>query len=250
MKRVPVMCLVGLFFLYTANISCTFSGGDIILPDISNLSIKSVSTFVPGDSVTVTLYSSSLLAGSYIVYYSLSGANVIAKDTAIFNLNDSIATFTTPALTNPGNTTLFISEITSSSGGNATVMKNNTITFSDSIGLMTAKINDTGSYRVTHVTATLAGTLLTIKGINWNSMATITLNVENYTGSTGTINFNAGNTTSDNGNALYSTKTKTDSSQHGIIIITNTAPLITGTFSYTNKDSSTISSGTFSCPAP
>lgn len=248
MGRGFLLCLATLSIVYIPG--CTLTGGNIILPDIASLSIKSISTFVPGDSATVTLYSSTLTPGPYLLHYNLSGANVSNGDTAIVYLNDSIATFSTHMLANPGNTTLTLTMITNSSGGYATLSKNNTKTFTDSIGLMTATFNDTGAYKAMHVTASLAGNVLTIQGTYWKPLTTITLNIANYTHATGTIYFNAGDITNADGNALYTTPAKTDSSQHGIITITNAAPLLSGTFSFTNKDSSTISSGTFSCAAP
>lgn len=250
MRKALLLCLITLSFACVTNTGCTLTGGNIILPDVASLTIRSVSTFVPGDSATVTLYSYTLTPGPYLLHYNLSGANVSNGDTAIVYLNDSIATFSTHLLANPGNTTLTLTMITNSSGGYATLSKHNTMTFSDSIGLMTATFNDTGAYKAMHVTATLTGTLLTIQGTYWKPLTTVTLNVDNYAHTTGPVYFNAHDITNANGNALYTTPTKTDSSQHGVITITNTTPLITGTFSFTNKDSSTISSGTFSCVAP
>ena len=249
MRKVSLLCVV-ILCIYVVNIGCTLTGGNIILPDVASLSIKSVSTFVPGDSATVVLYSSSLTSGPYLLHYNLTGANVVTGDTAIVILSDSIATFSTHMLANPGNTTLTLTMLTNTSGGYATLSKNNTKTFTDSIGLMTATYNDTGAYSAIHVTATLTGSSLTIQGTYWKPLDIITLNISNYTHSTGSVYFNKSDLTNANGSAIYNIPGKVDSSQHGVITITSTTPLITGTFSFTNKDSSKISNGTFSCVAP
>ena len=244
MRKILVLYIWILFFVCIANTGCTLTGGDIILPDISNLSITSVSTFIPGDSATVMMYSSSLTPGPYLVHYKLTGANVLSGLTAVVYINNDTGSFMTAVLDSPGNTTLTITEITTPSNGNAAISKNNTKTFTDSIGLMTAKINDTGSYRAMHVTATLIGTTLTIKGVFWNPLKTITISALSYTPGTGPDNYNI------YGNATYSIPGKVDTSQYGVISISNNSTIISGTFSFTNKDSTKVTSGTFSCAAP
>ncbi len=244
MRKVLILYIGVLFFVYMANTGCTLTGGDIILPDISSLSITSVSTFIPGDSATVMMYSSSLTPGPYLVHYKLTGANVSSGLTAVVYINNDTGSFTTSVLDSPGNTTLTITEITTPSNGNANITKNNSKTFTDSIGLMTAKINDTGAYRAMHVTATLTGPTLTIKGVLWSPLKTITISVFSYIPNTGPDNYNI------YGNATYSTPGKTDTSAYGVISISNNSTVISGMFSFTNKDSTKVTSGTFSCAAP
>ena len=243
MKKVFVLWLVLLFFAYDANTGCTLSGGDIVLPNISSLKIQSISTFVAGNPVTVILYSSSLNPGTYVLHYRLDGANVFTGDTAVVNMYNDSGSFSTPVLANPGNTTLTLTEITTSSGGNAWV--SDSATFSDSIGLMTANTNTSaGAFRAIHVTATLTGTLLSIRGICWKPLDTVSLNIDNYTNAAGTFTINTA------GDAIYSIPKKRDSAAYGVITVLQTSPLLKGTFSFTNKDSSKVSAGTFSCAAP
>ena len=243
MKKVWVFWMAIAVLAFAAGSSCTLSGGSIILPDISNLTIQSLSTFVPGDSVLVKLHSISLTPGTYEIHYSLSGANVAPGQLVeVSMLNDS-GSFYTPPMANAGITTLTITEVTSPSGGNAST--NIVKTFSDSTGLMASAISVAGSgFSAQDVKATLTGTLLTIKGTLWKPLETVTLNINNYAHATGSFALNTG------GNAIYSIPTKIDSSVYGVVNITATAPLLTGTFSFTCKDSTRLSSGTFSCVAP
>jgi hypothetical protein len=241
MKITGAFWFLLLFTLLLNNTGCTFAGGDIVLPDISSLNIQRVSTFVAGDPVTVTLYSSSLNPGTYMVRYKLSGANVLASDSATVLMYNDSGSFTTPALPNPGNTTLTLTEITTSSGGNAWI--SNTVTFSDSLGLMTANVSS-GTFRAIHVVAALSGTSMTLYGIQWKPLDTMLLTIDNFAMAPGTYDLNT------DGYGLYSVPGKRDSSQHGVVTVTTAAPFLTGTFSFTNKDSTKVVAGVFSCVAP
>jgi len=243
MKKAGTFLVAMILMVAIANTGCTLSGGDIVLPNVANLSIQSLSTFVPGDSVLVTLYSTTLIPGAYEIHYSLGGANVANGQTAEVNLLNDTCSFYTIVMANAGISSLTITEITNSSGGNAStdVYK----TFSDSTGQMASAISVAGSgFSAQDVNATLTGTLLTIKGTYWKPLETITLNIDNYTHSTGSYTLNAG------GTAIYTIPGATDSSVDGVVNITATSPLLTGTFSFTCKDSTRLSSGTFSCVAP
>ena len=269
MKKSLLLCLLALSVTCTTNTGCIKSpdggGTNISLPDLSSFSVAA-STFVQGASAIISIASSSLGSGTFTVNYSLSGANNLVNQVATLIMNGGNGTFSTPALNNVNaGTTITINSISNSAGGSANPTGNNVQTFSDSSGLMTATMTGTGggptTFRGTHVTASLAGSLLSIDGVVWTPwLTTITLYIDNYTNTIGTTQFNSNDlsptsiTSTFNGSASYGVAGNglaiSDLSQHGKITITSTAPLITGTFSYTNSDSSVINSGSFSCPAP
>ena len=160
-----------------------------------------------------------------------------------------------------GNVSITINSISNTSGS-SNVTSNNTKTFSDSTGLMTGSYTPPGgsaqSLRATHVMASIAGNLLTIDCVIWTpNLTTVTLYNDIYAGSTGSVSFNSndlsmsGPTSTFNGSASFgvagSSGVISDLSEHGTITINTTAPLLTGTFTYTNQDSSVVA-GSFSCP--
>jgi hypothetical protein len=259
MKKTFVILLTCTVLMFTANTGCVKSSNPTnpvsALPDLANFLLQGASTFVAGAASTISINSSSLGAGTFTVNYNLSGANIASGLTAAMTMVGSSGTFQTPALANAGNTNITINSI-SNSGGSAPVTSNNTFVFTDSTGLLTCNVGS-HAYRAMDVHATLAGSMLTIHSVYWDPLATVTLYVDYWTHTAGTTLFNsndlsfAGNNTSTfNGNAVYN-GTSILPSQHGVITITSTGPtLITGTFSFTAQDSSVISSGNFSCPAP
>ena len=171
-------------------------------------------------------------------------------------LNGGNGTFSTPTLTGvSAATTITINSITNSAGGSATPTTGNTTTFSDSSGLMTATITGTSgpsSFRGIHVNALLAGPNLQIVGVVWSPLTQISLHVLDYLGSALTTPFDITNP-STNGGATYQVSSSSslinDVGQTGTITITNTSPLLTGTFTFTNQDASVVT-GSFSCKAP
>ena len=268
MKKSLILCLASLLLAFsTANMGCIKgTGTNISLPDLSNFSIQSIGTFVKGASTLVSLASSTLGNGTFSVNFSLTGANTLLNQIASLTVNGNTATFSTPVLNGSGATTITINSI-SNSAGSTTVSSNNSMVFYDSTGLMTATTAGIGggptSFRATHVTASLAGTLLSIDGVMWTPwLTTCTLYLDYYSGATGAVYFNVLDNSAFprdtwstyNGSTAYGVAGNgiaiSDLSQHGVVTITSTAPLITGTFSFTNTDSSTVSSGSFSCPAP
>ncbi len=269
MKKSLILCFVALFFAFSTNTGCIKSPGgtNISLPDLSNFSIQAVGTFVKGASTLISLASSTLGSGTFNVNFSITGANNLSNQVATLTMNGSAGTFSTPVLNGSGESTIIINSISNSAGGSANVTSNNSMVFYDSTGLMTATVAGTGggptSFRGTHVTASLAGTLLSIDGVMWTPwLTTITLYLDYYSGATGPVYFNSSDLSafprdtysSFNGSTAYGVAGNglaiSDLSAHGVVNITATTPLITGTFSFTNSDSSTVSSGNFSCPAP
>ena len=239
-----------MFAVMAAFSGCTNGGGgDIVLPDIASFAVTAAPLFAPGGTDSITITSSTLTAGGYEVCYNLTGANASAHDTAIFAMNNGVGTFATPVLHSPGVTTITITTIINGSTGYSSVTKKNTATFSDSTGSMACTLK--GSlYKVADVHATLTGSVLTIKGTQWSPLTDVYFSISNYAAATGTTAFNITNATGSNGSAAYVTGTDTVRSQYGTVTITGTSPLITGTFSFTGRDSSKVSAGTFSCPAP
>ena len=269
MKKYALLSLIALSVAYTTNTGCTVAstGNNLSLPDISSLQVAA-SSFVKGASSLISIASSSLGSGTFTVNYSLSGANNLTNQVATLIMNAGSGTFSTPSLSGTSSgTTITINSITNSAGGSANITSNNSTVFSDSSGLMTATVAGASggptSFRGTHVNATLAGTLLSIDGVMWTPwLTTITLYLDYYAGTTGPVYFNSNDLSafprdtysSYNGSTAYGVAGNglaiSDLSADGVVNITSTSPLITGTFSFTNSDSSIVSSGNFSCPAP
>lgn len=255
LKKILAFSIIALLFAaatYT-NTGCVKSSGTngvpvINLPDISNFAIQSVSAFVPGTSATIGIISSSLASGTYTVHFDLGGANIMTGLTATLTMSGTNATFTTPALPNAGNMTVTITSITNSSGESATVVSNNTKTFSDSTGLMTCKING-NSFRATHVTVQVAGNLLTIAGTLWSPLTTISFSDYDYTHVNAAFSYTT-DTTLPRGDALYTASGIATGDHFGQLSYTISGQIITGAFSFTNVDGSVISNGAFTGKLP
>ncbi len=261
MKKTIFIALAAMFFATTTpEMGCTPASKNntvpsVNLPDISNFSISTVSAFVKGASTLVSIASTTLADGAYTIYFDLSGANNIANASATLNMMGDMATFSTPVLSTEGNTSITIRKIVNSAGETSNFTSTISKTFSDSSGVITWKTNGT-DFRVTHATATWlgSGSMLSIHGVQWDPLTTVTVYWDNYSGSTGTRYFNtkelntsAWNSTF-NGSASYSAPGKALLDAHGSIAVTaKTATTITGTFSFVCDDSTQITSGTFNC---
>jgi hypothetical protein len=260
MKKLLIVLLTCTVFIFTTNTGCVKSSNPTnpvtALPDVADFLLSAASTFVAGAASTISIHSSSLGAGAFTVHFDLSGANTMSGLTAALNMSGNDGTFQTPTLPNAGNTNINITSITNSSGGSANITTNNTFKFTDSTGLLTCSVNGK-AYRALDVHASLAGSMLTIHSVYWDPLATVTVHIDYWNHAVGTTYFNsndlsfAGNNNSTfNGAGVYN-GTSILPSQHGMITISSiTSSLITGTFSFTAQDSSIISSGNFSCPAP
>ena len=232
---------------------------NIVLPNVTNFSV-SATNFVQGAAAIISIASSSLGSGTFTVNYSLSGANNLVNQIATLVMNGGVGTFSTPVLngvSSSSGTTVRINSISNTSGGSATPTGGNITTFSDSSGLMTATITGASggptTFRGVHVDRSNLG-MLSIHGVMWEPwLVTITLYIDNYTGALGTTYFNSHDASSFNGSASYGVAGNgvaiSNLSEHGSITITSATPLLAGTFTYTNQDSSVVS-GSFSCPAP
>ncbi len=267
MRKLISVTAIALVMTFSLNTGCTPGGGGggtpIVLPNIAGFAIQSVSAFVAGASAMVSIAVPSLAAGVYTLHFDITGDDNFSNQSATINVSGSTVNFQTPSLPNPGSVSIHITSITNSSGGSATITSNNTKTFSDSTGLMTGTYTVAGSVtnlRATHVVATNTGGMLSIHCVIWTpNLTTVTLYDDIYAGATGSVSFNSndlsasGPTSTFNGGASFgiagSGITVSDLSEHGTITLNTIAPLMTGTFTFTNQDSSVVA-GSFSCPHP
>lgn len=252
--------MLALFFATTtSNMGCNKSDSPAnplkVIPDVANF-LLDAATFVLGQASNITIHSTSLGAGTFTVNYSLSGAVNLVNQTAQLIMNGGVGTFQTPTISTAGNVAITINSISNSSGGSATLTTGNTKTFTDSTGLMTCQLNG-NAFRATDIHATLAGTMLSVHGVFWDPLTTVTFHIDYWNHATGTTHFDnndlefAGNNYSTfNGAAVFNGPSGIYPSANGSITITSTSPLLTGTFAFKAEDSSIISSGTFSVPAP
>ena len=228
------------------------NGAQVPLPDISDFTILNATPFTAGAaSSTVNIYCTSLGSGTYKVFFDLTGSNTIKSQSATLNMYDSYGSFKTPVLPNPGATFLTINSITNINGGGTAFRSNNKYTLNDSTGLMTAVIGG-NSFTATDVLATVTGNKLTIRGMlsSEPNITSITLNIDSFTRSNGTINF-SNRIVPEIANALYQLPAGGGNvSANGTITILSVQPTLSGTFSFTSMDSTKITSGSFNTATP
>ncbi len=225
------------------------------LPNLSNFLIRESTAFVAGAQAVVQVFSTSMNNGTYTVNYNITGNNTISGSAPLVMYKGS-GSFSTSIIPSPGPSTITITSITDSAGS-STPSANNVSSMFDSTGVMGATYTSgtkdtTWQFNTNQVTAQLAGTLLTIHGVMWTpNLTTITLIDNNYTGTAGTISWTM--PAAPAGGADYGVAGSgiaiADISAHGSYTITSTSPVLTGTFKYTNEDSSTVI-GTFTAPKP
>lgn len=92
--------------------------------NVSNLTLPALSSSCLASPVRVTVNSTTLGDGPHIVYYSVSGSNVITNTSAILTFSDATntGTFNTAALNNAGSSTIRINSI-----GCASIITGNTV---------------------------------------------------------------------------------------------------------------------------
>jgi len=266
MRKSFALCIIAALVAISTYTSCTrpaYTNG-VAYPNISNLSIQSVGTFVKGASTLITLASSTLADGYYHVTYSITGANHLVDQVATLAMSGGFGTFSTEVLDFSGSNTITIKSI-ANSGGPMDVTSGNTATFFDSTGLVTADVSGTSggptTFRATYVQAHLTGSMLTINAVMWTPwLTTIDLVVYSYTsGQTGTIYFNKQDLSTSSPTSTFNATTSygvagngvaiANIGQWGSITITGTSPTLTGSFQFKNgPDSSMVSSGVFNCP--
>ena len=223
------------------------------IPNLSNFAVQATTAFVAGSKGVINIASTTLADGTYTVNYSLTGSNTFSG-TAQLVMSGGAGSFLTPLLTSGGPTTATVNSVTSSTGATSTPpsTQNNLSNLFDSSGYMGANYtlaNGTVTqFTTTDVTATLTGSLLTIQGVMWTPILT-TINIadHSYSGATGVVTI--GSTGSLSYGEAGSGVTISEVASSGSYTIATTSPLLTGTFSVTNSDHSTVT-GTFSCANP
>ncbi len=267
MKKTFVILLIGATTLFTPT-GCTKPGSITnplsAIPDITNFLVQASATFAANAPALIRIFSSSLGNGTFSINYTLGGGYNSGSGTATLTMSGGSGTFSTSTLTSGGPTTVTVNSIALPNGGSASPTANNVSSVFDSTGLMTATYTPLSgsatSFSATQVTASLGGTLLTINAVMWTpNLTTINLYEDYYSGATGVVSFNGNDlvfpdvNSTFNGSASYGVAgagiTISDLSAHGSVTINTVAPLITGSFTYKNQDSSVVV-GTFSCPAP
>jgi trimeric autotransporter adhesin len=97
-------------------------------PNISNFTSPTATTVCLNSMSVVTVYSTSLGAGTFTVTYDLSGANIATGNSATLTMGTSNGTFTTSNLAFSGSTTVTITSITNSLGCTTPVASINSAT--------------------------------------------------------------------------------------------------------------------------
>ncbi len=268
MKKHFKFIIVLLVVIFSGTSGCVKTpGGNSItdLIDVSNFLLKASVAFVKGAAATIGVSAPSLAAGTYTVHFNLTGYNAANELTATLAVSGGSGSFQTPVLANAGPTSVQVTSITSASGTSATISSGNSSSMFDSTGTMNATYTPASgtaiAFHATDVTASISGGALYINGVQWPQPNLVNINLTDYlyTGATGTVMFNSNDLTNPsptstfNGNAAYglsgSTGVISDLSAHGSITVATLTPVISGSFTYTNDDSSVVA-GTFSCVHP
>ena len=127
---------------------------------------------------------------------------------------------------------------------------NKTKSLTDSTGIMTATVGGV-AFKSIYVKATKTGSMLSIYGsTTFSGGPTIDLTINQYATAVMTTSFNIGDSTGINGSAGYLNTGTSENAAHGTISITSVSPILSGTFSFTDIDSTKITGGTFSVTAP
>ncbi len=268
MKKHFKFIIALLVVVFSATSGCVKTpGGNSVtdLLNVANFLLKASVAFVKGAAATIGVGAPSLADGTYTVHFNLTGANVASGLSATLAMSGGNGSFQTPAMVSDGPTSVQVTSITSASGSAAAITSGNTSSLFDSTGTMNATYTPaTGSaisFHATDVTASISGGALYISGVQWPQPNLVNINLTDYlyTGAIGTVAFNSndlsssGPTSTFNGSAAYglsgSSGVISDLSAHGSITITTLTPVVSGSFTYTNQDSSVVT-GTFSCVHP
>ncbi len=246
MKKLLSIALFGLAIAMTTLSGCVktsdSTGGSG--PDVSIFLLTKASSVIAGLQSNITVSSASLGSGTFTIHYNLSGLNSGTNLSAVLNMSGGIGTFQTQAFTATGATTVTVTSITNSANQTTSIMSNNSIAVSTGAMSFT-KSGATVTSDEVHTG--LAGSLLSIEGIKWDPLTTINLYIDSYYSAPVVVNFTQ---SSFNGSAHYTAPGVAQIANYGNITITSVSPYITGTFSFTNPDSSKIMSGTFTAPMP
>jgi hypothetical protein len=222
------------------------------LPDVSNFSVVDSGTFIPGGRGTVTVNSTMLADGTYTVYYFIFPDGFVkpyrTAAHATLAMRNHTGTFQTEPLDTPNFVILQLDSIINEAGGGASI--NYLVTLTDSVGMMTVKMNGRDTFRAPNVTATYEGGMVQVSACSPRSgiMGTYRYVVLYLEDNLGVHSFN--NSTHQGAySAFIDSATFPNTFVEEEVTITALTPLLTGSFSATCADSTKMS-GTFSCPAP
>jgi len=98
-------------------------------PDVSSFNLISSASICKNSPSTVTITSSTLGNGTYMVVYNTSGANNSVGDTASLVMNNDTGSFVTDAMTATGPETVTVTYIASGLGCYTQLNSSNTVTF-------------------------------------------------------------------------------------------------------------------------
>lgn len=160
--------------------------------DVSNLTVSATSICV-GSSSLVTVNSTTLSSGTFVITYNLSGVNIVNGDTAVLIMNNNTGTFNTSILNNAGNTAITITFIKNSSGCSNVISSGNTATFNVYSNPDVSNFNTSasspcvGSGSIVTINSTSLGNgnfiiNYNLTGANTLSAGTATLSMVNNTG--------------------------------------------------------------------
>ena len=173
------------FMVLVASATACNKAGTALLPNLADFSITAATMFVKGVASIITVHSSTLGNGVFTINFNLSGANIVNQNTATLTMNGGTGTFSTPVLAKSGATALMINSV-ANLNGSTPLTTNNTFNFFDSTGIMTASINGV-TFSAIDVTASLAGSMLSIHGTKWSPLSVITVTLDHYTHATGSM---------------------------------------------------------------
>lgn len=253
MKTIFKGSLAALLVMFVVLASCSKQGSNdaqVGLPDVSDFRIAKALPFSAGSSSTVSIYSNSLGSATFKVHYDLTGSNTLLSQTSTLVMKGGAGVFVTPKMPNAGLTFLTINSITNSKGGGTVLLENNKYTISDSTGLLSAIIDSTYNFYATDLVATLDSNHLTIRGVIAEpNTSTITLYIDNFKRSNGSIYF-SNYDVPEIAHAMYTFPGGGFLSANGVIKIITVSPTLSGSFSFTGMDSTTVTSGLFAVPTP
>lgn len=161
----------------------------------TNFNLINATDICPGGATTISLSTSSvsLSNGSYVINYTISGANSIANADATLTINDGYGTFSTVVLPNSGLNTLIVNSIKIGEC-NVSVTSGNTIDFNvlagPSVSSLFVDVSD-GCSNVNSIVTISSTTLssgtyvLTYSVTGTNSVASTTAQINYIAGSGG-----------------------------------------------------------------
>lgn len=247
MKKLLQISLLGLAIALTTVTGC-IKAPDITnttsdLPDVGGFTLTKASSFIAGLASNVTVLAGGLSSGTFTIHYNLSGSNTSTDLTATLTMSGGTGTFKTSVLNTTGATTLTVTSVTNSNNKSSNITSGNSINIK--AGSMSLTRNGV-TFLSDEASASVTGSLLNIHGIKWDPLTTADVTLYYYANVPTIVHFIG----IDSAGASYSPPSGIFHDAHGVINLISTSPMLTGTFSYTAEDSSLVTGGTFSVPAP